>query len=243
MLDELVVILERRKSVSLLYVLTLSGLDREARSFSLTKQFSLLEGTRNKKNLLSLFHRLFEQESFPGPIYHLHLRAHLQKHFAGEQIKTLRESSREALSHELDGLMNNISSLLGKESIFGLSFRESHIPERSFAFQPKTLHKTKTSLQIEPRSYPSYILSLPEPIQAIALLPDKPPVKITWRKRAYRIVNSFGPEKISSEWWSNPLEQPQEDREYFTLQEENGRWLWVYRCQRSHEWYLQGVWA
>jgi protein ImuB len=48
---------------------------------------------------------------------------------------------------------------------------------------------------------PVLLLDRPEPVDAIAAVPDGPPVRFTWRRVARPVVRAEGPERIAPEWW------------------------------------------
>lgn len=88
------------------------------------------------------------------------------------------------------------------------------------------------------------MFSKPEPIRTIAMLPDKPPSFIQWRGVHLTVRSGFGPERIAPEWWRELLNDSSfGERDYFTIQDNNGRWLWVFRDQRTQEWFIHGAWT
>lgn len=110
---------------------------------------------------------------------------------------------------------------------------------------------------IVPHERPSIVFRIPERISAIAQVPDKPPSLIIWNGDRLKIMYGSGPERIEGEWWS-VTEQlssiPQslarssvgdhcQGRDYFRVQDEHGRWLWIFRQQGERDWFLQGVWG
>src|SRR5689334_3222377 len=42
----------------------------------------------------------------------------------------------------------------------------------------------------------------PEPVEAVWVLPDEPPFRFIWRRRAHRVRRADGPERIAEEWWT-----------------------------------------
>jgi protein ImuB len=90
---------------------------------------------------------------------------------------------------------------------------------------------------------PSLLFERPEAIAVVALLPDRPPVRISWRNRSYRILRATTPERISEEWWNREISSPGSERDYFKVEDETGRWLWIFRSLPDHEWYIHGMWA
>lgn len=124
----------------------------------------------------------------------------------------------------------------------------SDVPERSVAKIAPTADETGADWTAKwPR--PSRLLAYPEPIETMAVLPDQPPVVITWRGKRRRIVRADGPERIFGEWWQRPTEM-EAVRDYFVVEDEQGERLWVYRsgdgvdtATGSHRWFLHGIFA
>ncbi|MCB5203758.1 DNA polymerase Y family protein [Neorhizobium sp. T786] len=122
----------------------------------------------------------------------------------------------------------------------------SDVPERSVGRIAATADETGVDWGVKwPR--PSRMLPRPEEIETMAVLPDQPPVVITWRGKRRRIVRADGPERIFGEWWKRPIEM-EAVRDYFVVEDEQGERLWVYRSgdgvdagTGSHRWFLHGV--
>jgi protein ImuB len=96
---------------------------------------------------------------------------------------------------------------------------------------------------------PVKLLSQPLPIDAMASVPDGPPASFTWRRQKHRVVNAEGPERIAPEWWVNEGCQLSRDvRDYYRIEDEDGRRYWVYREGLFlpgilPRWYLHGFFA
>jgi protein ImuB len=76
------------------------------------------------------------------------------------------------------------------------------------------------------------------------MLPDKPPSFIQWRGKNLKIITGIGPERIAPEWWGRSLAQGEGvTRDYFKVQDECGRWLWVFRDPITQTWFLHGMWV
>jgi protein ImuB len=88
-------------------------------------------------------------------------------------------------------------------------------------------------------SRPSLLLERPEPAEAIAVTPDGPPWVLRRGGRERTIVRAIGPERIAGEWWR--FREP--TRDYFKVQDDTGRWLWVYREVQTNRWFIHGEWA
>ncbi|MEO0398065.1 MAG: DNA polymerase Y family protein [Pseudomonadota bacterium] len=80
---------------------------------------------------------------------------------------------------------------------------------------------------------PLRTLATPEPITALAALPDGPPARFIWRRVARRVKRADGPERIAPEW-RNPDGQSSDrhnkrTRDYYRVEDETGRRYWLYR--------------
>ncbi|MBY3215886.1 DNA polymerase Y family protein [Rhizobium laguerreae] len=96
---------------------------------------------------------------------------------------------------------------------------------------------------------PVRLLSRPEVIEAIALLPDHPPRSVTWRGTRHKVVRADGPERIFGEWWRRPAEL-EAVRDYFMIENEHGERFWIFRAgdgvdleTGSHRWFMHGLFA
>jgi protein ImuB len=122
----------------------------------------------------------------------------------------------------------------------------SDVPERSVKRIGPTAEETGADWAVKwPR--PSRLLPYPEQIETMAVLPDQPPVIVTWRGKRRRILRADGPERIFGEWWQRPTEM-HAVRDYFVVEDEQGERLWVFRtgdgvdtATGSHKWFLHGI--
>jgi protein ImuB len=97
---------------------------------------------------------------------------------------------------------------------------------------------------------PLCLLPCPEPIEVIAEVPEGAPQRFRWRKVAYAVARAEGPERIGAEWWRpEDAGRPQRTRDYFRLEDGDGRRFWVYRDglygreTDAPRWYMHGVFA
>lgn len=96
---------------------------------------------------------------------------------------------------------------------------------------------------------PVRLLVRPELIEVIALMPDHPPVAVTWRGKRRKVKRADGPERIFGEWWQRNSEM-EAVRDYFVVEDERGERLWVFRSgdgvdpeTGSHRWFCHGIFA
>jgi protein ImuB len=82
-------------------------------------------------------------------------------------------------------------------------------------------------------------------VEAIAEVPDGPPVTFRWRRAFYRVARAEGPERIASEWWREDALT----RDYFRVEDSTGHRFWLFREGlygrelTAPRWYLHGVFA
>jgi protein ImuB len=145
---------------------------------------------------------------------------------------------------DLAPLVDRLATRLGRRRLFRIGAVESDVPERSFVragpLDPVALWPAW------PR--PVCLLSPPERVEnVVALLPDLPPRRFTWRGRAYCVARADGPERIHGEWWRR-LSEAEAVRDYFQVEDEEGARFWLYRRGDGVDprtgdlsWYLHGV--
>ncbi len=158
---------------------------------------------------------------------------------------------------EVTGLVDRLSTRLGRDRVQRLAGRDTHIPEQaSFAFPaliPADPLPWPRVTPGEPPLRPLHIFDPPQLIQAIAEVPDGPPRRFQWRRRAHVVVRYEGPERIASEWWRRregyEAGKGGMTRDYFRVEDERGRRFWLFRHglygneARSPDWYLHGLFA
>jgi protein ImuB len=146
---------------------------------------------------------------------------------------------------DLAPLIDRLASRLGPRGLFRVTAVESDVPERSLKRVPP-LEETTDWLPDWPR--PVRLLSRPEPIDnVVALLPDGPPRRFTWRGKPYVVRQADGPERIYGEWWRRRSES-EAVRDYFQVEDEDGARFWIFRRGDGVDgrtgdlsWYMHGV--
>jgi protein ImuB len=147
---------------------------------------------------------------------------------------------------ELAALIDRLANRLGSAALYRLQPQESHIPER--AARPASVLAPLTGGWDPERRRPIRLLPRPEPIVAMALVPDDPPLVFHWRRVEHRVCRADGPERICGEWWRGEQEA-QELRDYYRVEDEAGRRFWLYRAglyqseAAPPRWFLHGIFA
>ncbi|MBO6782399.1 MAG: DNA polymerase Y family protein, partial [Alphaproteobacteria bacterium] len=139
---------------------------------------------------------------------------------------------------ELERLVDRLSGRLGADNVRRFDARDTHLPERVQTSTPALSGRTNADggkwQASQPR--PPRLLSRPEEIEAVAPVPDDPPVMFRWRGQLHQVTRAEGPERIAPEWWRNPAPGTgtavldDETRDYYRVEDETGRRFWLYRA-------------
>jgi len=148
---------------------------------------------------------------------------------------------------DLSALIDTLLNRLGETRLFRAAPVESDVPERSLRRLPPgdTVPQAASWPATLPR--PPRLLHPPRPVEAVALLPDQPPVRFTWRGIAHRVRCADGPERIFGEWWRGD-DEVFAVRDYFQVEDDCGQRFWLFRqgdgidpATGDLSWYLHGV--
>ncbi|MFN4354944.1 DNA polymerase Y family protein [Parvibaculum sp.] len=158
---------------------------------------------------------------------------------------------------ELEKFVDRVSNRFGADRLLRLAPRASHIPERAVMAVPAlngvtpAIEGWKTHLDEHracllggslPR--PLRLLAAPEPVEAVAEVPEGPPLLFRWRRIAHRVARAEGPERITPEWWRGG---GQHTRDYYRVEDGDGRRFWLYRDglyrhdNEGPRWFLHGI--
>lgn len=146
---------------------------------------------------------------------------------------------------ELAALVDRLANRLGLPSVGRLEPHQSHIPERAQRFLPALAASQNTWRRDPPR--PLRLFLRPEPINAVAPVPDGPPILFHWRHLQHRVRRAEGPERLCGEWWRGDAEADAL-RDYYRVEDEAGRRFWLYRDglflpPSEPRWFLHGLFA
>ena len=146
---------------------------------------------------------------------------------------------------DVSALVDRLENRLGAARVWRAAPVESDIPERSVRRIPALAPPTRTSWPTDPPR-PVRLLNPPQPVEAIALLPDQPPITFTWRRVRHRVRRADGPERMAGEWWTH-ADESGSIRDYFQVEDEEGRRFWLFRRGNGEDpatgdlqWFLHG---
>ena len=189
----------------------------------------------------------------------------------GSEVLALSPSAPLA-DAELGQLIDRLGNRLGFDAVLRLAPRESFLPERA-ACEVAVFDKTAPYWRpaaAAPRQplRPLRLLRRPEPVEAMALVasrravgrelpetPDRqlseeagPPMLFRWRRVVHRVRAAEGPERIAPEWWREDRSWTSGSRDYWRIEDADGRRFWLYREVRAKpaatpRWFLHGLFA
>ena len=146
---------------------------------------------------------------------------------------------------DLAPLLDRLTNRLGEAKVYRVAPVQSDVPERSVRRVPALWRIDGGWPAGLPR--PVRLFHPPQPVEAMALLPDHPPVAFTWRRVRHRVRHADGPERIAGEWWKRDREWASV-RDYFRVEDEDGRRFWLFRRGNGSDpdsgdmrWFLHGV--
>jgi protein ImuB len=123
-------------------------------------------------------------------------------------------------------LIDRLANRLGAQRVYRVAPVDSAVPERSV----RQVQAQDQTAGVWPADLPRPVrlLDPPQPVEAMALLPDHPPMAFTWRRVRHRVRRADGPERIAGEWWKRGGET-RSVRDYFRVEDEDGHRYWLFR--------------
>ncbi len=187
------------------------------------------------------------------------------------EIERAYEAER---ARALADLVDRLSARLGARAVMRRDLVEAHLPELAEAAAPAIAGERRrggegsASLLRRPfagegggrppdfdpgapdeghagaPARPLRLFVRPEPIEALAEVPDGPPLRFRWRRVLHDVAAIEGPERIAPPWWRR---DGGPTRDYFRAEDAQGRRFWLYReglwgreTQRA-KWFVHGV--
>ena len=174
-------------------------------------------------------------------------------------------------ARDLADLVDRLGARFGLHRVTKLCVADSHRPERATAAAPagdRVARSTKPAAVPDGAGRPGddrsmvlperpiRLLERPEPIEAIAAVPDGPPSRFKWRRITHHVAAIEGPERIGPDWWRQdgssqalssqlfssqvfssqacpsqvcPSHPSSRTRDYFRAEDTEGRRFWLYR--------------
>ena len=161
----------------------------------------------------------------------------------------------EAADEDVAALIDRLSTRLGRDAVLRFVSAQTHIPERA-SFEVPAADALHAGGQALPQDWPHdlhgaaaqrpiHLFAHPQPIEALAEVPDGPPLKFRWRRVLHDVARAEGPERIGSQWWRT--DDDGLTRDYYRVEDPQGRRYWVFRDGLyAHErarprWFIHGL--
>ncbi len=167
---------------------------------------------------------------------------------------------------ELVRLVDRLSARLGATRVRQTVAQDSHMPELAAAAVPAqaaardkgwdAFRRHRAEAELAPR--PLRLFKQPEPIEALAEVPDGPPLRFKWRRAQHDVIAAEGPERIEGAWWNERSDAPSGNlaRDYFRVEDKSGHRFWLFRAGlyrdvtpddlargRAPGWFVHGTFA
>jgi protein ImuB len=162
---------------------------------------------------------------------------------------------------ELMHLVDRLGARFGLSRVSRLVPQDTHIPEFAVAALPAADDRHRRADGQYPSSAvaasvqdslaptrPPRLFARPEPIEAIAEVPDGPPARFRWRHVLHQVIHVEGPERIAMEWWHDRTGHAL-TRDYFRVESREGVRVWIYReglydhKGTPPKWFIHGLFA
>jgi protein ImuB len=175
------------------------------------------------------------------------------------ELERAHEAER---ARALAELLDRLSARLGARAVTRRQLVEAHLPEQAEAAAPATQGEARprfpssgASRHLLPQgekgglpagapARPLRLFARPEPIEALAEVPDGPPLRFRWRRVLHDVAAIEGPERIAAPWWRR---DGGPTRDYFRAEDSQGRRFWLYREglwgreTAKAKWFVHGV--
>ena len=199
--------------------------------------------------------RLFREElttADPGfGIETMVLAAVVTEKQAPEQ--TAMQEAREETAESMGALLDRLGNRLGFGRLHRLQAFKSHLPDRAQRLvgdrligDSPLIPESEKCLRLNHRP----IRLLVDPEAMMPMTPEErdgsPPAMFRWRGRIHQLRRTDGPERISPEWWRQDRNWAGGTRDYWRIEDAEGRRLWLFREGGGIEesrWFVHGIFA
>jgi protein ImuB len=237
LVDDLVLVLQQRGLGVRSVVLTAVRVDGADQRIAIGAS----RATRDARHLVRMFGLKIEMIDPGLGIEAMHLAVPHSEPLGSRLGDTLLPESGDA--PDLAPAIDQLAGRAGEQAVFRQTLEQSDVPERAV----RRAGPLATVAGWPAWKRPVRMLRRPEMLShVVALLPDHPPRRFTWRGKPYAVTAGDGPERIHGEWWRTDREL-WAVRDYFRVEVEGGQRFWVFRRgdgvvpeTGDLSWYLHG---
>jgi protein ImuB len=160
------------------------------------------------------------------------------------------DSAGHGAQDDIAGLADRLAARLGIRSVLRASPRDTHIPEQAERLLPASEAPPQAASRAQPAHglpplRPLRLFARPQAVEALAEVPDGPPLRLRWRRLLHDVVRAEGPERMAGQWWQGNASA----RDYYRIEDAAGRRFWLFREGLHGEgdcpprWFVHGLFA
>lgn len=189
--------------------------------------------------ILPLFERSVDKVDAGYGIDQLRLEAvEVEALPARQMVQRITDTGSSIKAEELNDMITRLGNRIGLENIIRFLPADSHVPERSFLFASAAYSKPEGAWTTgRPRPLK---LFPPEPIPGEG---GAPPRRFRWRRMSFATQRATGPERLAPEWWLADENWRSGVRDYWRIETQQGRRLWLFHTPQNPGWFVQGEFA
>lgn len=206
-----------------------------------TLEIRLMKPSRDERHLAQLVELQLERRAWPGGVVAIRWSVPRLGRFQEVEQEWFAGNNGTDASRHVDSLVERLSSRLGDDMVLRVEAVADALPECAFQFLPWT--RVTPGRTNEPpltpelwRCRPCRLFSVPQPLMVLSVIPDGPPILMTWLNEDHRVARCWGPERIATGWWRAADAR----RDYYRVEWEDGTHVWTFRNQRDGQWFLHG---
>jgi protein ImuB len=194
------------------------------------------------RRLFLLAEMQLERLTLRAPVTAIRVEAVATAPLANRQQELFSELPARQHPRHLEELIERLSSRLGPRAVVRPRLTPEAQPELAYVYEPlvdenrrrRPQRRMPAPGELPPR--PLRFLAQPIPLDAVAIAPDGPPVRMRLDGHSQPIVRSWGPERIETGWWR----KQGVGRDYYRVETATGQRFWVFRRLHEGRWFLQG---
>lgn len=174
----------------------------------------------------------------------------------GAAAALVAAEANEADAEQIASLIDMLSARLGPKRVLRPKLADVHAPEKAGAWNAALSNPPPRAGEVVSASRkgsaprdgvmrrPLTLFTRPQPIETLATVPDGPPIRFRWRRVLREVARAEGPERISGDWLGGlPT------RDYYRVEDKDGRRYWLYRegfygeGEEAPRWFVHGLFA
>jgi protein ImuB len=229
---------------------------RPAVSFAI----ALVRPTLNQRHLLDLLQLKLERLSLSAPVAGISLEVSGSAPLTCHQQELFESGAAARDERSLGQLVDRLSSRLGAAAVVRARAWPDAQPEHAWRPVPvidnlpgnrlgnpqrggkpiTTRRKPRPPVNRWPTLHagerPLRLAREPLPVELVSIVPEGPPISLRMDGQEQRIIHRWGPERIETGWWRGGPAR----RDYYRVQTQSGRRLWLFRRLNDGRWFLHG---